>query len=124
MVFTNYGKERIAFLLGSELDNTYIRYYGIGNGSGMVAVTNSELISEDARFEITGSPDFTTSKKVTFTGDYNSIDFSGLSLQEFGLFSESGTNFPGSTWYRQQLIGSVVGTGDIEIRLETTFEVI
>jgi len=124
MTFTTYGRNRIALGLGSDISTNYIQYFGVGAGSGTEDVSNAALISEQQRFIQTGSPDFSEARKVLFTGDLNSVQASGLILKEFGLFNESGTAFPGSTWSRESLIGSIVSDGTIELRIESSIEVL
>jgi len=121
MVFTTYGRERVALMLGSDLSNQHIGYFAIGDGSGAELVSNKTLVNETSRFAITGSPDFNTSRKVIFQGDLNSSTFSGTSLTEFGLFA-SGAAGIGSLFSRETLTGSVVGDGTIEIRFESAIE--
>lgn len=125
MTFTTYGREQIAYRIGSQTSN-YVRYFGAGTGSKVESNSNGLLGSDWARFEITGSP-FFESRKVTFTGDLNSIQSSGLILTEFGLFSESGTivgnRAIGSTWTRNALAGSIVCDGTIELKFEEAIEV-
>jgi len=124
LTFTTFGRERIALLLGSSLPNEHIQYYGVGAGSGTEDVSNVVLVDEKIRFGITGSPDFSEDRKVTFTGDLNSVQASGLNLQEFGLFNVSGTGFIGSTWSREALAGSIIADGTIEFRFESAIEVL
>jgi len=123
MTFTTYGRKRIALLLGSSLPTEYIQYFGVGAGSGTEDVSNVTLIDEKIRFGITGSPNFTEDRKVTFTGDLNSVQASGLDLREFGLFNVSGTGFIGSTWSREQLTSNIECDGTIELRFESSIEV-
>ena len=123
MTFTTFGRERIALLLGSSLPDEHIQYYGVGTGSGTEDNSNVTLVDEKIRFAMTGSPNFTDARKVLFTGDLNSVQASGLNLQEFGLFNVSGTAFPGSTWSREALAGSIVCDGTIELRFESTVEI-
>lgn len=123
MVFTNFGKQSVAFRLGSSTP-TYIGYIGVGNGSGTVGVTNEALISEKYRQAITGSPDFSTDRKVGFQADFNSIQMSGMNLMEFGLFhTGSATNFPGSLWQREAF-GSVVFDGTNELQIISVLEIL
>jgi len=72
MVFTNTGKQFIAYALGSDISNNLIGYVAIGSGSGTALATNSTLIAETDRNPITGSPNFTTARKVQFQADFNS----------------------------------------------------
>ena len=124
MVFTTYGRERIAIGLGSDLSNNYVSYYGVGSGSGAELVSNVILQNEFSRFLITGSPDFSQSRKVIFTGDLNSITGSGLILKEFALFA-SGPALTGSTWMRNTINngGSVVFDGALEAQFQSTIEI-
>jgi hypothetical protein len=121
-MFTNYGKQAVTWSLGSNLSNNYISYFNVGSGSGTALVSNTTLINEWKRFGLTGSPDFTTNRKVTFTGDLNSVQASGLILSEFGLIS-SGTALTGSNWTRETL-GSITFDGTNELRVEYSLEVI
>lgn len=122
MVFTDFGKEQVAIMIGSDVSNLQQSYIAIGDGSGTEAVTNVTLVNEVSRFAITGSPDFTVNKKVSFQGDLNSVQFSGLTMIEWGMFASGGAS-TGSCWQREQLIGSIVGDGTIEIRIENSDEV-
>ena len=124
MVFTNVGKKYVAFKLGSSLPDLYIGHIGIGTGSGAVLGTNTTLVTEVNRTDITGSPDFSTAQKVSFQTDFNSLQMSGINLTEFGLFDvASGTGFPGSTWQREAF-GSVVFDGTNELQIISTLEVL
>jgi len=122
MPFTNAGKQFVTWGLGSDVQ-MYVGHIGIGSGSGTAATTNVTLQNEVNRQAITGSPDFTTVRKVTFQGDFNSIQMSGIHLTEFGLFDvASGTGFTGSTWQREAF-GSIVFDGSNETQILTTLEV-
>ena len=124
MVFTNDGKQFVAWNLGSDLSTLYIQHVGIGSGSGTASVSDSVLLSEVDRSTITGSPDFTTVRKAQFQADFNSVQMSGIHLTEFGLFDvASGTSQAGSTWQRESF-GSVVFDGSNELQIITTLEVL
>lgn len=122
MVVTNYAKERVALSIGSDLSNNHISAVAVGSGSGAALPTNTTLVAETHRNLLTGSPDFTTTRKVTFTADFNSVELSGLSLSEFGFF-QSGAAATGSVWWREG-IGSVVFDGSNELQIEGTIEVL
>jgi|SRR3990167_7185935 len=125
-MFNNFGKQQAAYLLGSDLSNQYIRYIGIGTGSAAVLTTDTTLAtgSEKKRIEITGSPNFITARKVTLQADFNSIQMSGLTIMDFGLFHQaSGTGFPGSLWLREGF-GSVVFDGTNELQIISALEVL
>ena len=120
MVFTNIGRERMAYNLGSNINN-YISYFNVGTGSGTALVTNDELITEWSRFEQTGNPNFDT-RKVTFTGDLGTLGASGLTLMEFGLIV-SGPALTGSNWLREA-VGSIVFDGTNELKIEAAIEIL
>src|SRR3990167_9610520 len=125
MGFTTFGRERVALLLGSDLSNQFISYFAVGSGSGVELNSNVTLVNEFSRFGLTGSPNFSSSRKVTFTGDLSSVTASGLILREFGLFVSGAAN-TGSTWSRDTIAngGSVVFDGTIEGHFEYTIEVL
>lgn len=122
MVFTDYGRQALTWSLGSNITNNYIAYINVGSGSGTALVTDTELYNEFTRFPITGSPNFDTAKQVTFTGDLNSVQASGLILQEWGLLA-NGSSLLGSLWQRESL-GSLVFDGTNELRIESTIQII
>jgi len=123
MVFTNDGKQFVTWGLGSNV-GLFIGHIGIGSGSGTASVSDNTLINEIIRQPITGSPDFTTNRKVSFQGDFNSVQMSGLHLTEFGLFNiGSADTLTGSTWQREGF-GSVVFNGTNELQITTTLEVL
>ena len=124
MVFTSIGKEYVALRLGSTLPDLFIANIGIGDGSGTAVVGDTTLVNEVNRSDITGSPDFTTVRKVSFQADFNSTQMSGINLTEFGLFDiGSATGFPGSTWQREAF-GSIVFDGTNELQIISTLEVL
>ena len=55
-------------------------------------------------------------KNVTWTFDWNSIQMSGLTLSEFGMFS---TSSGGNIWDRHTL-GSIAFDGTIELQIQMT----
>jgi hypothetical protein len=121
-MFTDYGKEAVAWAIGSDISNNHIQTMAIGIGSATVTASDVSLVNEQDREMITGSPDFTTAKKITFQGDFNSVQMSGLDLMEFGLFA-SGTDNIGSCWQREGF-GSIVFDGTNELQILSTIEVI
>jgi len=122
MTFTNYGKQAVAWSLGSYIPNNFISYMAIGSGSGTSDITNTTLVNEWTRLAITGSPDYSVDRKVTFTADLNSVSASGLLLYEFGLLV-SGPALIGSLWQRE-CVGSVVFDGTNELKIECALEVL
>ncbi len=123
MVFTDTGKDLVTLGLGSNL-GLFIQYMGIGSGSGTVVATQSTLLNERDRNLITGSPDFSTQRKVTFQADFSPTEISGTILTEFGLTNTaSGTGFTGSMWQIERF-GSIVFDGTNELQVVTTLQVI
>ena len=121
-MITNYGAQAIAWSIGSSIANNYISYAAIGSGSGTVLASQTTLLNETDRNPVTGSPDFTTSKKVSFQFDFNSVEMSGTHLTEFG-FLASGPSLVGSMWQIERL-GSIVFDGTNELQILNTIEVI
>ncbi len=121
MAFTDTGRKMITIRLGSATPEP-IGFIGIGSGSGTASVSDSTLLNNVNRINLTGSPDFTTDQKVTFQGDLNSIQMSGIDLTEFGLSeTASGTGFPGSMWLRESF-GSIVFDGSNELQVIATVQ--
>lgn len=124
MVFTNVGRQFVAYRLGSSLPNLYIQYVGIGTGSSAVLVSDTTLTTEVNRTAITGSPNFIEDRKVGFQADFNFVQMSGLALTEFGLFDvASGTGFAGSAWQREGF-GSLGFDGTNELQIYSTLQVL
>ena len=123
MVFTDFGRQSVAFSLGSDV-SLFIAHVGIGDGSGGVLVTDTTLVNEVNRVGITGSPDFSENFKVQFQADFNSVQMSGIELQEFGLHhTGSATNFTGSIWSREGF-GSITFDGTNELQILSTLQVL
>ncbi len=123
MVFTDAGRKLVTLGIGSNV-GLFIAAMGIGSGSGTVSVAQSELLAPRDKNIFTGSPNFTTTQKVTFQADFNSVEISGTTLTEFGL-SETGsqTGFPGSMWQIERF-GSLVFDGTNELQVVTTLHVL
>jgi len=119
----NWAKTRTAlFLGGSHTD--YPTYFMIGSGSGTVNATQTELISGTDRQALT-TTNVDTPYKIKYTGDWNSIEMSGVvlrSLREWGLcIDEAGTT--GSMWSRTAMPNAIEFDGTTELRIEETWEV-
>ena len=118
-MITTRGKELAAIRLGSNISG--IAYVGIGSGSGAVLSSNLILAAETDRNALT-STDYSTPTAVVFTADWSSTEISGTVFKEYGLFQHSTAN-TGSAWQREALTGSIVFTGNSEMRLESTWTV-
>lgn len=122
MVFTEYGKQLVAVMLGSNIGQ--IKSCAIGTGSGTAQITDKILIDEwdnasSARLMV-GSVDYSVSKKATFITDWNSVQISGCQLKEFGLFLSGATN-TGSLFLREAF-SNINFDGTNEMRTEITIE--
>ena len=122
MVFTNWGAQATIYQIGSNLSNNYIQTVEVGYGSGTATVTNVTLVNGSLRAMQTGSPNFTTTRKVSFQGDFNSVQMSGLNLTEFGLFASGALNV-GSIWLRESF-PAVTFDGTNEVQIISTIEVL
>lgn len=121
MAFTNWGKQAVTYALGSQMPSSYVQCIAVGTGSGTSSVTNVTLITENVRHMITGNPDYSTPYKVTFQGDFNAVEMSGLKFMEFGLFASGASNV-GSVWQRETL-GSITFDGTNELQIISTLQV-
>jgi len=121
MVFTNAGAQYVAWMLGGSV-STYLDYIEIGYGSGTPMVTNSTLVAGSIRASVTDGASYPSQRIIGFQGDFPSNQISGLTLREFGLFSESGLNV-GSAWQRESFNG-VTFDGTSELQVYSTVEVI
>jgi len=120
MGITNYGLSGLA-LTGLTGSGTPPRWMTIGSGSGTFVVTQSGLINEYTnQRKIYTARDVTTQKQVTWTFDWNSVQMSGLTFSEFGMFSNSSG---GNIWDRHTL-GSVTfdGTTELQIQLSAVIQ--
>ena len=117
-MITDYLRQQAITSVGNEM-----QYFSVGIGSqtltsGMTTLTGSEFL----RQQITGSADFSVPKSVTINADINSVQASGLVLRQFGNFALSGINL-GSAYNVNQLNGSLVCDGTIELSFEQSFSV-
>lgn len=124
MVVTNSARQFVTWLVGSQISDLYIKSIGIGTGSSVPSVSDTTLLTEVNRVNITGSPNFTENRKVSFQADLNSVEMSGVALTEFGLFNiGSATGFAGSVWERENF-GSLLFDGTNELQIVSTLEVL
>ena len=116
----NWGKTRTAlFLAGSHSD--YPIYFMIGSGSGTASATQTELLNVWDRQAVT-STNGSTTFKVKYTGDWNSVELSGNQLREWGT-AISGTGTTGSMWSRTSMPNAITFDGTTELRIEETWEI-
>jgi len=119
MTFTNYGCENLkqVGLMGSGTIPTWM---SIGSGSGTELVTESGLKNEYTalRKEYT-TLNGSTSQQTINTYNYGATTMSGLTLSEFGTWSDA---TGGNIWDVHRL-GSVVFEGTVELQIDVTSKV-
>jgi hypothetical protein len=119
MVLTNIAKSGLALLFsGSVVDRP--EYIGIGEGSGTASASDVFLEDEKDRNEI-GISDSSVLKEVTHSTTFSSIEMSGITLSEFGVFS-SGTSPSGTMWNRESFDG-INFDGTNELMVQVTFRI-
>lgn len=118
MTVTDYARQQIVFLLGGSTTGS-INYFLIGTGSSTVTVSDTTLQTAIDRQLITAVT-FPAAKQIIWQGDWNSVEMSGIQLQEFGMI-KSGTGLTGSIWSRA-LTDIITFDGTNELRIEETWD--
>lgn len=117
MVFTITGQSGLMLAIGSFSTNRP-QYLAIGSGSGTVLTSDVDLIYENRRDVPTSTTIDGVNREITYIGDWHSIDMSGITLREFGMFTESSIN-TGSLWNREGFTGVTFdGTNELQIQLK------
>jgi len=119
MTITNYGGNRIALLIGGSITNIPESFF-IGTGSGIPKLTDTTLIDGKDVQKFT-STTYPSSTKITYQGDWNSIEMSGIQLREFGI--GTGSIATGSIWSRTSL-PALNFDGTNELRIIENWEVL
>jgi len=119
MVFVNTGTSGAALSIGSLASNRP-QYMAIGNGSEALSATRVGLVEESDRRIIT-SANISIANEILYTGNWDSIDMSGLGLTESALFTQSGAN-TGSAWSVEGF-AAVTFDGTNELQIQVTYEV-
>lgn len=118
MVVTNFARNRVALLIGGSILNTgsqnYATYFMIGTGSSTVSPTQDSLLTALDRQAFTNTT-YPSSQTLKFQGDWNSVELSGLTIQEFGVCGSEPT-ITGSMWSRSVFEG-VTFDGTQEMRI-------
>jgi hypothetical protein len=119
MTVTNFARQQAITSIGNEM-----QYLAVGTGSQTLSESMTTLTgSEFLRVAITGSADYSTPRTVVINANLNSVQASGLILTQFGNFAQSGINL-GSAYQVNQLNGSLVCDGTIELSFESSLRVI
>ena len=119
MVITDYAKREIAFMIGGSTTGS-IGNMLIGTGSATISTSDTELITPSDRQDVT-STTFPSLRKINWQFDWNSVEMSGTTLQEFGMLA-SGGGLTGSLWSKN-VLPALVFDGTNELRIDTLFEV-
>jgi len=114
----NWTKNQTALLLAGS-SSTYPTYFMIGSGSGTTNATDTILVHAWDRQAVT-SINANTTQKVKWTGDWTSVEMSGLNLTEFGLCA-SGATTTGSMWSKTG-IPSITFDGSNELRIDENWQ--
>lgn len=117
MVVLNSGKNQVALLIGGSANNTnaaqYPTWFIIGSGSGTIANTDTTLFNPISR-QLDTSVSYTP-QIVSWQGDWNSVQMSGISLAEFGRVG-SATGVTGSLFSKINFPAIVFdGTAELQI---------
>jgi hypothetical protein len=114
----NYTKQQVALFVGGS-QSIFPNYMMLGSGSGTTTASMNALIAPTDRQAVTSTSN--TLYKVSWQGDWNSTEISGLSLTEFGMCA-SGTGVTGSMWDRTS-IPAIQFDGTNELRIVNNYEV-
>ena len=110
----NYAKRNTALWLAGSTTEVP-GYFMIGSGSGTAIASQTTLIYPLDRQAVT-STNSNTLYKITWQGDWNSVEMSGLNLSEFGM-TVNGTGSAGSMWSRTSTPNiNFDGTNELQIQ--------
>ncbi len=113
MGLVDTGIRTIAGALGGS--GTIPTHCAIGTGSTTVVAGDTALNAETDRNTIT-SLDTSIAKDVTYTADFSSVEISGTTLAEWGLFNAATA---GSLFLREAIADDAF-EGDRELQIQAT----
>lgn len=119
MVFTTVGQSGVQVAIGVN-GPTRPQYLAIGSGSGADAISVIALVHEVDRNAPT-SINTSTTNKIIYTTDFNSVEMSGIDLREIGMFTESAAS-TGSCWDKEGF-GAVTFDGTNELQVQLTYNI-
>lgn len=119
MVITDYAKNQISTLIGGS-HSILPEYFLIGSGSGVALASDTALQYAVDRQVFTATT-YPALQNVKYQGDWNSIEMSGIQLQQFGVIA-SGGGVTGSIWSKTSL-PALTFDGTNELRIEEAWEV-
>lgn len=119
-MINNYTKQQITLMIGGSQVVSGATYMILGTGSSTVTANDTTLYAGSLRTLVT-SKTYPSSQKLTFQGDWNSVQLSGLQLREFGV-TGSATGITGSIWSRT-VLPALTFDGTNELQIQETWEV-
>jgi len=116
MVWTNVGKSGANLLLGPS-GGSYPQFMELDAGSQSVSVSTSGVSSAYLAREI-DTYDQTTTKQITYTANWNSVELSGTTSYGFGL--KTGSILSGADWVvvNWAATGSINFDGTKELQIQ------
>ena len=108
------GIETIAGAMGGS--GAIPTHLAIGTGSDTITAGDTTLLTETDRNTLT-SLDTSVAKDVTYTADFGSVEISGTTLTEFGLFNDSSAG----SMFNREVIPADTFEGDRELQIQNTF---
>ena len=112
-MLVNDGVQTIAGAMGGS--GTIPTHLAIGTGSDTILVTDTTLLTETDRNALTGY-DTSVAKDVTYTADFGSVEISGTTLTEFGLFNAASAG----SMFMREIVSAVAFEGDRELQIQAT----
>jgi len=104
--------------IGSDISSPL--NFAIGSGSGTIVATRTTMFHEKDRQAFTGgSIDFSTTNKLIFQSNWNSVEMSGTLLSEVGIVDNATAN-TGSVW-SLNVIPTLTFDGTNELQTEETW---
>ncbi len=122
MAISTYAKQVVMALIGGSPSqpNLGSGYLAIGSGSGTITVATTGLLNYWDRNQFTGgSVDLTTAQQMTMLTDFNSVELSGLTMRQFGVFVEASG---GKAWQVESTTATNFN-GTQELQIEITWQV-
>ena len=111
-MITNGGLDEISNVMGAQ--GTIPTHIAIGTGSSTTGSMQTALLTETDRNLLTDR-DVSDAREVVYISDFSSLEMSGTTLREFGLFNAGS----GGIMYERDVIGSVLfdGTNELQIQI-------
>ena len=117
MGLVDIGIQTIAGAMGGS--GTIPSHIAIGTGSDTITAGDTTLLTEvtSLRNALT-ELDTSVAKDVTYVADYGSVELSGTTLTEFGLFNASGIDL--GSMFTREVVAGIAFEGDRELQIQAT----